>query len=238
MAITTAECDAMVAAAKKHQAVLSTYHNRHWDGCILQAVKTIRSGAIGDVVRIEAHMGGYGKPRDWWRTSKTISGGILYDWGVHLLEYSLQLLDGGISEVMGVAKNGFWGPQTPYKKDANEDEAMALVRFDNGQYLSLCITSIDSNTKRGWLEITGTHGTYIMDGGTWELVQHRDGGWVRSGGKNPDSEGHKLYQNIADHMTGGQKLVISGEWARRPIHIIDLACRSAKAGKALKAKYK
>jgi len=32
LAITTAECDAMIAAAKKSGVVLSTYHNRHWDG--------------------------------------------------------------------------------------------------------------------------------------------------------------------------------------------------------------
>ncbi|MFZ2655804.1 MAG: Gfo/Idh/MocA family oxidoreductase, partial [Victivallales bacterium] len=94
LAITTAECDAMIAEAKKNNLVASTYHNRHWDGCILDAVKKVRSGAIGEVVRVEAHMGGWGQPGDWWRTSRTISGGILYDWGVHLLEYSFQILEG------------------------------------------------------------------------------------------------------------------------------------------------
>ncbi|HOF18326.1 MAG TPA: Gfo/Idh/MocA family oxidoreductase, partial [Phycisphaerae bacterium] len=111
LAITTAECDAMIAAAKKSGVVISTYHNRHWDGCILRAVQAIRKDrAVGEIVRIEAHMGGYGLPRDWWRTSKTISGGILYDWGVHLLEYALQLMPGKLVEVAGYAKEGFWGP--------------------------------------------------------------------------------------------------------------------------------
>ncbi len=31
LAITTAECDAMIREAKKRGLVLSTYHNRHWD---------------------------------------------------------------------------------------------------------------------------------------------------------------------------------------------------------------
>ena len=39
LAITTAECDAMIAAAKANDLVLSTYHNRHWDGCILEAMQ-------------------------------------------------------------------------------------------------------------------------------------------------------------------------------------------------------
>ena len=56
-AVTTAECNAMIKAAKKAKTVLSTYHNRHWDGCILEAVRQIvTKGTIGDVIRIEAQV--------------------------------------------------------------------------------------------------------------------------------------------------------------------------------------
>ena len=71
-------------------------------------------------------MCGYGKPGDWWRTSKSISGGILYDWGVHLLEYALQLIDSEMVEVAGYAKTGFWAKETKWKDDTNEDEAIAI----------------------------------------------------------------------------------------------------------------
>ncbi len=238
-AITTGECNAMIAAAKKNKLVLSTYHNRHWDGCIMQAVKAIRAGAIGDIIRIEAHMGNYGQPGDWWRTSKSISGGILYDWGVHLLEYSLQLIRSEIAEVSGFSTAGFWAPKTAWKKDTNEDEALAIVRFKSGQWLQLSMSSIDSNPKgdRGWLEITGTLGTYIMDE-PWKIIKHDGPNTVKTTGKNPPSEGWRLYQNIADHMVKGKPLVITPEWARRPIHILDLANESARKGVALKAKYK
>ncbi len=238
LAITTEECDEMIDAAQKSGVVLSTYHNRHWDGCILHAVEQIRQQqAIGDIVRIEAHMGGYGKPGDWWRTSKSISGGILYDWGVHLLEYSLQLLDGQIKEVTGFAKRGFWGPQTKWGKDANEDEGSAIVRLTSGQWLTLTISSIDSKGKEGWLEITGTKGTYVFDGGSWTIIRHADGVKTVTQGRNPDSQGQKFYQNIADHLVKGETLIITPEWSRRPIHILDLACKSAAKGTALKAKH-
>jgi predicted dehydrogenase len=240
LAITTAECDRMIAAARKSKVVLSTYHNRHWDGCVLEAMRQVAGNrVIGDVLRIEAHMGGYGKPGDWWRSSKSISGGILYDWGVHLLEYSLQILEPAqIAEVSGYAAAGFWGPQTAWKDDCNEDEAMAVARFADGRHLSLSMSSIDSNPKRGWVEITGTLGTYIMDGGTWETITHENGTTVVRKGGNPPGEGIKFYQNIADHLVSGQKLIITPEWARRPIHILDLANRSAAKGVAFKAKYK
>ncbi|MBN1942461.1 MAG: Gfo/Idh/MocA family oxidoreductase [Phycisphaerae bacterium] len=238
LAITTAECDRMIAEAKKRKLVLSTYHNRHWDGCILEALKHVGRGEIGEVIRIEAHMGGYARPRDWWRSSRTISGGILYDWGVHLLEYSLQLIRSDIVEVAGFAKNGFWADQTPWKKDANEDEAHAVVRFRGGQWLELTISQIDSNPKRpdrGMLEITGTKGTYIFDGKTFRIV--RPDGKIRQGENCPNTY-DAYYKNIADHLVHGKKLIITPEWSRRPIHILDLAVRSAKLGKSLKAKYK
>ncbi|MFP4058059.1 MAG: Gfo/Idh/MocA family protein [Candidatus Brocadiia bacterium] len=238
MALTTAECDRMIKAARDKDLLLSTYHNRHWDGCILEARERIRErGMIGEVFRIEAHMGGYGKPGDWWRSSKSISGGILYDWGVHLLEYALQLIDADIVEVAGFAKTGFWGPQTAWKGDTHEDEGFAVVRFADGAWLTLAISHLEAHPKPGQLEITGTEGAYIMDGGSWEIVTPTRNQTVIRRGRNRPSEGWRFYQNIADHLVGGTPLVITPEWARRPIHILDLADRSARRGKALKAKY-
>jgi scyllo-inositol 2-dehydrogenase (NADP+) len=240
LAITTEECTAMVNTAKAKKVVISTYHNRHWDGCILQAMKAVKSGVIGDVIRIEAHMGGYGQPGAWWRSSKTISGGILYDWGVHLLEYSLQIINSEIKEVMGLAKTGFWAKKCVWKNDTIEDEGFAVVRFASGAWLTLDMSSIDANPKgdRGWLEITGTKGSYVLDGDNWRTIVADGENTITTKGKNPPSEWWRFYQSIADHLVKGKPLVITGEWARRPIHIIDLACKSAKKGMSLKAEYK
>jgi len=238
MAITTAECDRMMAAALKNRVMLSTYHNRHWDGCIVHALGKLRAGAIGDVVRVEAHMGARGKPGDWWRSSKSISGGILYDWGVHLLEYILQIVDADVLEVTGFAKTGFWASQTKWRDDTNEDEARAVVRFSNGVWATLTMTSIDTRPKEGQLEITGTQGTYLFGGQTWEMVVRKGSRTVITKGDNPPAKWQQYYANIARHLTAGEKLVITPEWARRPIHILDLACRSARKGTSLKAKYR
>lgn len=238
LAITTAECDRMMREAKARNLVLSTYHNRHWDGCILQAMKSIISkNEIGEVVRIEAHMGNWGCPRDWWRASKSISGGILYDWGVHLLEYALQILGNAkITEVCATAHTGYWAEKTAWKDDSIEDEGFVLVRFDSGQWVTLNISNLDSNPKEGWLEITGTSGSYVFDGGAWKIIRHAKGIKTVKSGSNPPDEREKFYRNIADHLTGKAPLVITPEWARRPIHILDLADRSASRGAAIKAK--
>jgi scyllo-inositol 2-dehydrogenase (NADP+) len=237
-AITTDECDAMIDAAKASGLMVSTYHNRHWDGCILEAIERIRGGAIGDVVRIEAHMGGHRKPGDWWRSSKSISGGVLYDWGVHLLEYSLQILHADIAEVSAVSWNGYWADQTTWKGDTNEDESTAFVRMKNGTYMTLRISSIDVNPRPGQLEIYGTKGVYIMDQRSWKtIVPSQTDGRITTEGVNRESEGWRFYRNVADHLTAGESLVITPEWARRPIHILDLADRSSREGRAIGATY-
>jgi len=189
MAITTTQCDAMIAAARKNSVMLSVFHNRHWDGCIMAAVKAVRSGAIGEIVRVEAHMGGWEKPRDWWRSSKSISGGVLYDWGVHLLEYTLQLIDSPIAEVTGFAKSGVWSSGSRWQGDANEDEGYVVIRYADGSWSSLCISQLDSNPKPSVLEITGTKGTYVFDHKTWQVITHNaKGQTVITKGTNPASE--------------------------------------------------
>jgi predicted dehydrogenase len=239
-AVTTDECDAMIAAAQANDVMLSTYHNRHWDGWILEAVdRILNQRMIGDVVRIEAHSVGFRKPRPkpWWRTSKSISGGIMYDWGAHFLEYSLQLLEGNMTEVTGYARYGFWNDTTGYGDDTNEDEAMAIVRFDSGQLLTLFNSNIDSTPRKGMLEVVGTRGTFIVDPKGWQAtVQEASGVGYRSGPNRP-AETWRFYKNIASHLVDGEPLVITPEYARRPIHIMDWAGRSALEGRALPTKY-
>jgi len=238
LAITTEQCDAMIREAKKRRLMLSTYHNRHWDGSIMEAMKHIRRDRkIGDVVRVEAHMCGYSKPGPSWRGSMSISGGILYDWGVHLLEYGLQIIDSKIVEVSGFAKTGFWSASSPWKGDTTEDEALAVVRFSSGAWMSLMMSSIDSNPRPGMVEITGTRGSYVMEYSGYRMIRQVKGKAVVTEGENMKERWDKLYRNIANHLVKGEKLVITPEWARRPIHILDLAGKSAALGKAMRAKY-
>jgi len=103
--------------------------------------------------------------------------------------------------------------------------------------MSLCISSIDSNPRRGQMEITGTEGSYVFDGGSWELIQHRDGQTISTKGHNPQGEYWRFYKEIADHLVSGAKLTITPEWSRRPIHILDLADRSARTGRAMATKH-
>ena len=238
LAITTGECDTMIAAAKESNALLSTYHNRHWDGHILETLDILKTGVIGDVFRVDCIMGGFNQPGDWWRSSKSISGGVLYDWGVHLIEYSLQIFgkDAKIQDVSSFAVNGVWANKTAWKADTVEDEGFAITRFTNGKVLSLNISSIWAEKLPYILRIRGTKGTVLMGFDEIEVLTPMEK--ITSQKIKPRTgEGEKFYQNIADTLTGKEKLIITPEWSRRPIHILDLSNRSAKENKTLKAKY-
>ena len=112
-----------------------------------------------------------------------------------------------------------------------------VVRFAGGQWVTLCITQIDSHPKDAVLEITGTRGSYLFNQKQWELVRQKGGKAVVTRGVNPPNEWWRFYRNIAEHLVNRKKLIITGEWARRPIYILDLGNRSAAKGKAIKAKY-
>jgi scyllo-inositol 2-dehydrogenase (NADP+) len=233
MALTVDECDRMIAAARVGDRLLSVYHNRHWDGCILEARDRIRAkGEIGEVFRAEAHMGGFGKPGDWWRSSRSISGGIHYDWGVHLLEYTFQLIDSEVTEVSAFTKEGVWS--TKWGADTNEDELSAIVRFANGALLNLRITHLDANPDPWQLVLTGTRGKYCMDQRNFERHRVEDGFTQVLKGANRPGQQENYYRNIADAMTGKADLVITPEWSRRTVEVLDLATRSAREGRALR----
>ena len=243
LAITTAECDAIIAAAETSGKMASTYHNRHWDGHVLSAVDAIvKEGKIGDVVRIDIYWGGRGEPRDWWRSDRAISGGILYDWGVHLLEYALQLVPGQtVTEVTGFAHNGYWlaraTEKKPWHANANEDEARLIARLSGGGSIELIVSSIDAVGRANTFEVIGTGGHYAMNFGGWKITKKDGGKTTTEAGGNRPEEGAKFYENIFAHLTRGEPLIITPQYARRMIHVLDLAVQSAKAGKALAAKY-
>lgn len=233
MAITTDECDRMIACAKTNDRMLSVYHNRHWDQWAVAAADAVNKGLIGEVVRIEGHLGGYGCPGTGWRGSKSISGGVLYDMGVHLLEQFLQMIDSEITEVSGFSHKGFWAKECAWGEDTIEDDGIAIVRFRSGQSIILNITCVEAFGKaqsRGWGVITGTKGSFVMNPDGCRIVTRegesdvpmQNGGW------------HHFYRNIADHLVNGADLIITPELGRKVVHILDLACKSAEQGMAVK----
>ncbi|MDX2111459.1 MAG: Gfo/Idh/MocA family oxidoreductase [Verrucomicrobiota bacterium] len=227
-AITVDECDAMIAEAKARNLLCSCYHNRHWDSNILTITKHLAK--IGRPFRWESYQGGYGKPGDWWRSKKEISGGLIYDWGAHFMEWMLQVMPYEMTEIAGYSANDVW-PVT------NEDELEAVVRFGANAVVSHQVTQVALEGKPA-LRIVGTKGTITWDWRNVNLTTVNDiGETVRTTLVNEPGAQLKYYENIHAHLFNGDPLIITPEHARRVIQILDYATRSAEKSETLKAKY-
>ena len=92
VALTVSDFDEMVAASEKSGKVFSVHQNRRWDVDFLAIKSIIASGEIGETINIESRIhGSRGIPSDW-RCHKPYGGGMMLDWGVHLIDQMLQLI--------------------------------------------------------------------------------------------------------------------------------------------------
>ena len=133
--------------------MLSTFHNRRWDNDYLVLRDILASGVIGDVFRIEAGFNGYHKQRDWWRSSKAVSGGSIYDWGAHFTDWILSLVPAKITSV-----TGFQAKHPAWKDYTNEDHSEYSLQFDNGCLATLTMSNLSAIDRPRWV-LRGTNGS-------------------------------------------------------------------------------
>jgi scyllo-inositol 2-dehydrogenase (NADP+) len=230
MCITVEQATNMIEAAKKNKVMLTTFHNRRHDGDFKAIKEVIDKGTIGDVFQIEAFMGGYNHPGTWWRSKKDISGGAMYDWGAHFVDWILNFMEGQEMEsITGFFQKLVWNDVT------NEDQTQAIIRFKNGATADLTMSSI-AMTGKPRFRILGTKGA-ILDswGGSFKVTTMVDGIKFEGDVKYKEGTWPLYYKNLAAHMLDGTPIEVTPESSRRVIAVIETAEKSSKAGKTLPA---
>ena len=97
--LTMESLDRMIAAAEKNNVHFSTHQNRRWDVDFLAMKQIYDSGEIGKVFNIESRVhGSRGIPSDW-RGIKKYGGGMMYDWGIHLIDQILMIFGWDVKSV-------------------------------------------------------------------------------------------------------------------------------------------
>ncbi len=92
VALTLLSLDRMIDAAKRSGKLFTVHQNRRWDVDFLGMKQIIEDGNIGEVISIESRVhGSRGIPSDW-RAKKPYGGGMILDWGVHLIDQILLLI--------------------------------------------------------------------------------------------------------------------------------------------------
>ncbi len=99
VAMNSCELDKMIEAAEKSGKVFSVHQNRRIDVDFLAMKQIKESGELGEIINIESRIhGSRGIPSDW-RGEKEHGGGMLLDWGVHLIDQLLQIFDEKIDSI-------------------------------------------------------------------------------------------------------------------------------------------
>ena len=222
--ITVQEATDMIEAAKAKGVLLSTFHNRRWDSDFMTIRQIIHDGLIGEVFHIEAYSGSYGHPRYWWRSHKAISGGAIYDWGAHFVDWILNLMPGKMESVYGFFHKRVWHDVT------NEDQCHAIIRFEGGRCAEFQTSQIAAVGKPKW-RILGTKGGLIATGNnpiqvTTFVNRRQEELQVPLLERSWDA----YYHNIADHLLAGEALAVTPESARRVIAVLELAEKASESG--------
>ena len=93
VAMNSEELQEMIDASKKYNVLFTVHQNRRWDEDYLIVKKLLNDDTLGNVFNIESRVhGSRGIPGDW-RNKRQFGGGMVLDWGVHLFDQILMMID-------------------------------------------------------------------------------------------------------------------------------------------------
>lgn len=99
VALNHRELQDMIDAANENGVLFTVHQNRRWDEDFRTVKYLYDQNVLGKVFRIESRVhGSRGIPGDW-RNKKECGGGMVLDWGVHLLDQILQIASQKIRSV-------------------------------------------------------------------------------------------------------------------------------------------
>ena len=154
MAISSAECRAMIRACQQANVKLMIAYRVHYDPTWTQMLDLVRSGALGQVKSCEGAFPGKG--HGWRNDRQFAGGGSLMDLGIYPLN--------GIRYLLGEEPSGFGAMvanrDTSGKFKGMEESLVWLMRFPSG-VIATCSSSYGESAPN-YLKIIGEEGFLTM----------------------------------------------------------------------------
>ena len=89
---TSAEADQMIEAATRNGKLVAPFQNRRYEAHFQKVQEVVKSGILGEIHLIRLCVHSFSRRWDW-QTLREFSGGQLTNWGPHVVDHALQLLD-------------------------------------------------------------------------------------------------------------------------------------------------
>lgn len=244
------ELEEILAAARETGKLFTVHQNRRWDRDYRMIKRIYQEGMIGKPYYIESRVQGSGQMLHGWRGYKVNGGGMVYDWGVHLFDQLLDLVD---STVVSVAPH-----LVKVFNQEVDDNFKVFLTFENGiSALVEVATNCFINQPR-W-HMCGSEGTAVIQ--NWECsgeivklankealkweddIVYTAAGPTRTMAPRPDSTKKifplpevetswtDYYRNIIDVIDRGAELIVKPEQALRVMTLIDTIFSAGKEGR-------
>lgn len=144
------ELDEVLAVAKETGKTFMVHQNRRWDPDFLIIRDLYQNKQIGDLFQIESRVqGANGIPGDWRHEAKH-GGGMVLDWGVHLLDQLLFLVDSPVKKV-SADLSYILGNEV-------DDGFISYIIFENGLRAIVEVGTTNYTQLPRWY-VKGTEGT-------------------------------------------------------------------------------
>jgi scyllo-inositol 2-dehydrogenase (NADP+) len=148
----------IMQTAKLNNRAFIVHQNRRWDEDFLTIKKVYEEQLIGDFFHIESRVqGANGIPGDW-RHRKENGGGMLLDWGVHLLDQLLFMID---SKIVSVYANLSF-----ILGNEVDDGFLVFITFENGCTCLVEVGTTNFVQLPRWY-VKGTKGTAVIH--DWDI---------------------------------------------------------------------
>ncbi len=231
MATTVADCEAMIAAARKADRKLMIAYRCHYDPKNLAAMRAVRSGKIGKPRLFVTDMGrqaDMSDPADIWRVDKTLAGsGAVGDMGIYGISASRYMLNEEPIEVRAWSNTD---PNDPRFKTVDDLIAWQF-RFPSG---AICngSTSFNYNATMSF-ELWGEKARVRADpaafygGNKFEMV---DGGNFSPIDAPEQHQFAREMDWMADVVRGKAPMVSPGEEGMQDVRLILAIIESAHKG--------
>ena len=207
LAGTAEEARQLAGQAESAGVQLHTFQNRRWDSDFLTVQSVMAKGQLGRVHRIESRFERLRvDPKGNWRESADPEdlGGVLLDFGAHLVDQALELL-GPVAHVSAYARS--------LRDPQGADDDMEIVLTHASGSLSLLFGSQVSAFGEPRFSVLGTQGGLRIAQADTQEERLRDGSWPSAGDWGSETFTGELVLGLADGSTTTERVdLLRGSW--------------------------
>ncbi len=216
-ALNESEARSMLEAGEKNQTRIFPWFPMYWSPEYLLIRKLLEENAIGDVFMLRRHITQF-RQRNDWQTESKFGGGYLLNWGPHIVQPLLSIIDSPVKSVFGKLQ------QVINPGDA-DDNFHAFLEFENGTVGIAEYTQAEDGLPS--FMIQGNQGMIRSDGEKITLIQKDPSTDEKPTLENISIEGKRfgdeahVYRDIAACLKNGDDYRVSPQVAYEGTIILD-----------------